>query len=508
MQCIIIVWGLLSFTSFKLYSQESIVKDPDFTMYDSSYYPYAPIDFKNLYHWFNPITSVSSPDFLCNCPYGGSLINSNKTGIALYLSQQSKWKNAREYAGTHLKKILKRDKIYYINVSFSIDPRSTFAINRIGILFTSDSIHQDFPIDSNTVINRTPQLEADSNVFYVNDIEFSRYWYELNKVFKPTESNLEFLYIGNFYTDEKTDTITKPKLPNTSYFHIHGGNYSFDYVDIIEVNPNYNLVVNDTVLCQGQSLMLSTASAYTGHTYKWYTKDGVISNKLNATVRPAQTTTYYLYTTDNYHAVCDCNPPVLDSVTVTVINYNVMGVNATAYERNLCSGDTVTLGLQPQSGYTYFWQPNTYLTSNTVANPVLTLPWLLPNDTLVYNVTLTNPQGQSCVLKNNLAFKIITQYCPDSLVPSVYIPNVFTPNNDGKNDKLKLSVTNTISLQATIYNRWGINISGFSGINGFWDGTTTSGEPAPNGIYYITVTLYGMDSKMYFYSGYIHLQRE
>jgi gliding motility-associated-like protein len=496
----IIAWGLLVFIPFKTYCQQSIVKDPDFTLYDDSPAA-APIDFKNLYYWFNP--NALTPDFFCDCSMGGTSPHFNGTTLGLYLTQQSKWEDARDYAGTRLKKSLDTSKIYFVKALFSISPRSLYALNRIGILFTNDSIKQQDT--TNWLINRKPQIEADSNVFYVNDIELSRYWYELKKVFKPSENNLEYLYVGNFYPDDKTDTITKPKSPNVSYFYVHGGYYDFDYVDVIEVNPNYNLVANDTIICEGQNVTLSYATSYPGHTYSWYTSTGFVSNNLNTIVQPQQTTKYYLYTTDNYHAECDCNPPVLDSVTVTLVNYDVAGVNATNFERNLCSGDTIQLGIVPQNGYNYKWQPSDYLSSDTVAQPYVLVPWYLENDTLIYNVTITNNQNQSCTLNNDLAFKIVVNFCPDSLEPQIYIPNVFTPNGDGENDVFKLSTQNIKNLNAEVYNRWGIRVNSFGGINGTWQGNTIAGDKAPNGIYYVVITAEGMDKKTYHYSGYVHV---
>jgi hypothetical protein len=39
---------------------------------------------------------------------------------------------------------------------------------------------------------------------------------------------------------------------------------------------------------------------------------------------------------------------------------------------------------------------------------------------------------------------------------NVYVPNAFTPNNDGRNDVLKVKVYGKIILDGfTIYNRWG-----------------------------------------------------
>lgn len=40
-------------------------------------------------------------------------------------------------------------------------------------------------------------------------------------------------------------------------------------------------------------------------------------------------------------------------------------------------------------------------------------------------------------------------------VYSVFIPNLFTPNNDGNNDVFKVYGSNIVSLDLRIYNRWG-----------------------------------------------------
>jgi len=133
------------------------------------------------------------------------------------------------------------------------------------------------------------------------------------------------------------------------------------------------------------------------------------------------------------------------------------------------------------------------------------VPWYLENDTLIYNVTITNNQNQSCTLNNDLAFKIVVNFCPDSLEPQIYIPNVFTPNGDGENDVFKLSTQNIKNLNAEVYNRWGIRVNSFGGINGTWQGNTIAGDKAPNGIYYVVITAEGMDKKTYHYSGYVHV---
>ncbi|MEX0968496.1 MAG: gliding motility-associated C-terminal domain-containing protein [Bacteroidia bacterium] len=67
------------------------------------------------------------------------------------------------------------------------------------------------------------------------------------------------------------------------------------------------------------------------------------------------------------------------------------------------------------------------------------------------------------------------------------IPNVFTPNNDGYNDRYRLPTENLKELSLTIYNRWGEILYEFSGPEDSWDGNI-NGRPAPPGGYYWLLT--------------------
>ncbi len=67
-----------------------------------------------------------------------------------------------------------------------------------------------------------------------------------------------------------------------------------------------------------------------------------------------------------------------------------------------------------------------------------------------------------------------------------FLPNVFSPNNDGKNEVFRPSITYAKYYKLTIYNRWGElmyaeTIHGSDRVSG-WDGTFR-GAPAPDGVY-------------------------
>lgn len=85
--------------------------------------------------------------------------------------------------------------------------------------------------------------------------------------------------------------------------------------------------------------------------------------------------------------------------------------------------------------------------------------------------------------------------CPDTallnlkLVPpgAVFLPNAFSPNNDGINDYLKLPGEGLSQVDIRIYNRWGREIQFLNSLQPGWDGRDTSGKPVPEGVYVIQV---------------------
>jgi len=83
---------------------------------------------------------------------------------------------------------------------------------------------------------------------------------------------------------------------------------------------------------------------------------------------------------------------------------------------------------------------------------------------------------------------------------SINIPNVFTPNNDGKNDQFTVQVAGKLfeCVDMKIYNRWGQIIFISTGYNLTWDGRSMTGEKVPQGSYF-----YSIQIKEFEYNGHI-----
>lgn len=76
--------------------------------------------------------------------------------------------------------------------------------------------------------------------------------------------------------------------------------------------------------------------------------------------------------------------------------------------------------------------------------------------------------------------------CNGTSPSDLMIPNVITPNSDGKNDEFKVVSTDISSLHVEIFNRWGMKVYAYDGVNGIWD-ATVFGSIQASGIYFYNV---------------------
>jgi gliding motility-associated-like protein len=86
--------------------------------------------------------------------------------------------------------------------------------------------------------------------------------------------------------------------------------------------------------------------------------------------------------------------------------------------------------------------------------------------------------------------------CTDTATQTIYVindsaawvPNVFTPNGDGKNDIFNLIGKGISEIDAHIFNRWGTEIYNWSSMSNGWNGKN-SGSDSPEGVYYYLIKL-------------------
>lgn len=116
----------------------------------------------------------------------------------------------------------------------------------------------------------------------------------------------------------------------------------------------------------------------------------------------------------------------------------------------------------------YQWSPPTGLDNATIKNPTAT-----PETTTTYKLKLSTPSG--CTSEGSVTVFVLKP---------IYVPDAFTPDGDGINDRWKLEgLENYPEAETTVFNRWGQVVYHATGLNQTPFDGTYSGLLLPTGIY-------------------------
>ncbi len=92
------------------------------------------------------------------------------------------------------------------------------------------------------------------------------------------------------------------------------------------------------------------------------------------------------------------------------------------------------------------------------------------------------------------------------LIYKLTIPNVFTPNGDGKNDVFTIKSVIVGNLKGEIFDRWGTKLYEWNSAAGGWDGRNAStGMLYPDGTYYFIITLTDINGVNTLEKGFVEL---
>lgn len=324
-------------------------------------------------------------------------------------------------------------------------------INALPIIITSDN-------DTAICIGDTVKLRADGAFTYLWDNG-------LGNIQNPNATPT----VQTFYTVIGTDT--------------NGCSSSAT----IEVNINGLPTIvasNDDTICLGDTI---TISASGGFAYSW--DNGLSptpSINPNEIIFPTITTTYTVTGIDNK----GCRNT--DQVTVSVISCNPPVANLTASNTSICINDCIDFtDLTTNSPTNWIW----YFFGANPSSSTNQHPTNICYDTVgSFNVALVvmNTFGQDSLFFTNY---ITVDSCitppippiPSIVTPVVIVPNVFSPNGDGKNDIFKIDGIEIKNVTMKIYNRWGQIVHESSQTKTGWNGRTNSGNEVPDGTYFYII---------------------
>lgn len=233
---------------------------------------------------------------------------------------------------------------------------------------------------------------------------------------------------------------------------------------------NYPLPVvdagDDKAICErGSAIVAATVTNITAPvTFQWepVVAGGIESPTAASTkVNPTATQEYIVAVTDGY----GCNFTVRDTVIVKI----QPPVPAFAGNDTIASTG-LPLQLQATGGINYLWSPAILLNNASISNPLATIY----ADSILFTVIVTDEEG--CT-----GYDTVKVRTYDGI--TYYVPNAFSPNNDGTNDLFKpIPVGISSTEHFRIFNRYGELMYESVKISKGWDGIY-KGKPQPAGNY-------------------------
>ncbi len=237
-------------------------------------------------------------------------------------------------------------------------------------------------------------------------------------------------------------------------------------------------------ICAGEDLVLTASvDPATEGTYSWALPGGVVQTGQQITVTDPIAGTYGV----TFRDADGCGSST-DSLSVEILDDDIVPIvqGALADGTVLASGGTVFGGntvelsvtnLPADRNFTYSWSGN-YEPATGTGNPLtVTIPRVPDGQqptNLVYTVTVTSEDG-GCTFTDTYSLNVEQS--------QVQIPDFFTPDNDGRNDRFRMFFNGQISdYTMIVYDRWGQKVFTSDNPTEGWDGTK-DGTPQNADVY-------------------------
>jgi gliding motility-associated-like protein len=250
----------------------------------------------------------------------------------------------------------------------------------------------------------------------------------------------------------------------------------------LQPRPNFSITEN-TMTCKYDSVQLEASGA---DTYLWQPSTGLSSaNNSTVSASPDATTQYTVFMENN-----TCGDTASKSVTVSVLPLPVVSIS----KSNDVNCTETTTWLSAKGGQSFLWEPDPSLES--VSGPIVKAS---PRNTTTYKVEVTDVVG--CKNTDSIIVKF------DSTPYQFFMPNAFTPNNDGLNDIFRIKfLPPHQSLHFSIYNRFGQKMFETTDMKKGWDGTVHSFSQ-PIGTYIVMINVQTLVCGTIQYKGTVQLMR-
>jgi len=236
---------------------------------------------------------------------------------------------------------------------------------------------------------------------------------------------------------------------------------------IIDYHPADVLVDSASIYCDSfpVQLVATNLNIQDQLTYQWTPASSILSGQGTDTivVLPTSTTNYTLNAQNQYGCTTTAQ-------TVVTVSSTIPPLAITATQDTVYMGTSAQLIATQQAGYTYTWAVDPTLSSDSIFNPTIQ-----PQSSHTYYLTVTDPFG--CTARDSIIIYVFDPVCDD---PNVFVPNAFTPDDDGHNDVIYVQGTVITDVYFVIYNRWGEQVFESNDLNIGWDGKYKGKECPPD----------------------------
>lgn len=304
----------------------------------------------------------------------------------------------------------------------------------------------------------------------------------------PSDISTSILWNGpnGFTSDKSLSVVPNVQYADTGLYKLtqqyNSGCSTLDSF-YLGVFPGATVIVNPVQsICEGKSVVLSASG---GERYEWSPAQGLSNDTIANPVASPQDSTEYRVTISNSYG---CR----DSALVNVQVFRNPAANA-GPERKMYLGDSIILNASVQgTAVDFYWSPANFI------NDILTInPTVYPPEEMQYTLMTLSTLGCGSA---SATVKI-------KVYKDIYIPNAFTPNDDGINDFFHIiAADNYKQFNLQIFNRWGKVVFKTTDINKQWNGRL-NGEQLAAGSYSYYVDILKATNKRFTKKGTILLLR-
>ncbi|MEZ4808179.1 MAG: choice-of-anchor L domain-containing protein [Flavobacteriales bacterium] len=315
-------------------------------------------------------------------------------------------------------------------------------------------------------------------------------------------------YTYQWSTGETTPTLTVvPDSPTTievTVTDLCNATVSASYQVGLTAPPPLNMnIIGDSDLTEGCEIgtvniirpagslgeltvsLTGTGTATNNNDYvlpgQWIIPDGVLNNQFTVPVNDdaiSEGDETIIVTAAYTNA---CSQTVTAAVTFTILDVSPLTVMTNDINAE-CSGDTLLIAAAVDGGV----GPFTYEWSNGAVTSGIWVPLFADAQ---YSVTVTDDCG-----------RVATDGALVSIDCEVIIPNVFSPNSDGANDRWEIDGLGSRGNTVRVFNRWGQLVLDAKNYQNTWTATDV-----PDGTYFYEVLVNSKDKP---YTGHLTILRK